>query len=106
MIVLLTERQVQGLAGSESANPPPAEPVTQVVSNQAESSPTVAEGSSDESGACDPNYEGACLDLSVSDYDCQGGEGNGLHYTGEVIVIGEDHLGLDADGDGIGCEAE
>lgn len=30
---------------------------------------------------CDPNYEGACLDPNSSDYDCQGGSGDGPDYT-------------------------
>jgi hypothetical protein len=58
------------------------------------------EGSSE----CDPNYAGACLDPTASDYDCAGGSGDGPEYTGTVTVVGEDHYGLDADGDGIGCE--
>ena len=53
---------------------------------------------------CDPNYSG-CLDPYASDYDCAGGSGNGPDYTGTVEVLGVDHYGLDADGDGIGCEA-
>jgi len=53
---------------------------------------------------CDPSYSGACLDPYSSDYDCEGGSGNGPDYTGEVSVTGEDHYGLDADGDGVGCE--
>jgi hypothetical protein len=55
---------------------------------------------------CDPNYTGACLRPNVSDYDCLGGSGNGPYYTGEVRVVGVDHYGLDADGDGIGCEGD
>ncbi len=55
---------------------------------------------------CDPNYTGACLDPNAEDYDCIGGSGNGPLYTGEVTVVGEDHFGLDANGNGIGCEAE
>ncbi len=54
---------------------------------------------------CDPNYSG-CLDPNASDYDCEGGSGNGPDYTGEVQVLGVDHYGLDADSDGIGCESE
>lgn len=54
---------------------------------------------------CDPNYSG-CLDPNASDYDCAGGSGDGPLYTGTVEVIGEDHYGLDSDGDGIGCESE
>jgi Staphylococcal nuclease homologue len=53
---------------------------------------------------CHPSYTGACLDPSVSDYDCAGGSGNGPAYTGQVRVVGHDEYGLDADGDGIGCE--
>jgi endonuclease YncB( thermonuclease family) len=53
---------------------------------------------------CHPSYEGACLDPNSSDYDCAGGEGNGPDYTGPVRVVGPDDYGLDADGDGIGCE--
>ncbi len=53
---------------------------------------------------CDPNYSGACLSPYSSDYDCEGGSGNGPDYTGEVTVVGEDHYGLDADGDNVGCE--
>jgi len=52
---------------------------------------------------CDPNYSG-CLDPYASDYDCEGGSGNGPDYTGTVTVLGVDHYGLDADGDGVGCE--
>jgi hypothetical protein len=58
------------------------------------------------SSECDPNYSGACLNPYASDYDCEGGSGNGPDYTGEVTVVGVDHYGLDADGDGIGCESE
>jgi hypothetical protein len=54
--------------------------------------------------SCDPNYAGACLDPSSADYDCAGGSGNGPDYTGYVRVVGTDHYGLDADGDGVACE--
>jgi len=57
-----------------------------------------------ETSECDPNYSGACLDPNVSDYDCEGGSGNGPNYTGPVEVVGNDHYGLDADGDGYACE--
>ncbi len=56
--------------------------------------------------SCDPNYSGACLNPAASDYDCEGGSGNGPYYTATVTVVGEDHYGLDADGDGTGCEIE
>jgi hypothetical protein len=55
-------------------------------------------------GSCDPNYSGACLRPDVSDYDCAGGSGNGPYYTGRVSVVGNDHYGLDRDGDGVACE--
>jgi hypothetical protein len=55
-------------------------------------------------GGCDPNYAGACLDPNASDYDCEGGLGNGPKYTGPVRVVGDDHYGLDRDGDGYACE--
>jgi len=57
-----------------------------------------------EASECDSNYGGACLDPYASDYDCEGGSGNGPEYTGPVAVVGSDHYGLDADGDGYGCE--
>lgn len=52
---------------------------------------------------CNPNYSG-CLDPNASDYDCEGGSGDGPMYTGTVEVIGYDEYGLDEDGDGIGCD--
>ena len=51
-----------------------------------------------------PDYAGACLVPDASDYDCAGGCGDGPRYTGEVVVVGDDHFGLDRDGDGIGCD--
>jgi hypothetical protein len=59
-----------------------------------------------EESECDANYAGACLSPTASDYDCAGGSGNGPEYTGTVTVVGEDHYGLDADSDGVGCESE
>ena len=53
---------------------------------------------------CDPSYEGECLDPNAGDYDCLGGSGNGPYYTGPVAVVGDDHFGLDRDGNGVGCE--
>jgi hypothetical protein len=53
---------------------------------------------------CDPNYSGACLDPNAYDYDCTGGSGDGPDYTGPVQVVGDDHYGLDRDGDGYACE--
>jgi hypothetical protein len=59
---------------------------------------------SEETSECDPNYSGACLDPHASDYDCEGGSGDGPEYTGPVTVVGEDHYGLDSDNDGSACE--
>ena len=53
---------------------------------------------------CHPSYEGACLDPDASDYDCEGGSGNGPRYTGVVKLVGPDVFRLDSDGDGYGCE--
>lgn len=58
----------------------------------------------DEASECDPSYSGACLDPYASDYDCEGGSGDGPEYTGPVAVVGDDHYGLDSDSDGYGCE--
>jgi hypothetical protein len=43
----------------------------------------------------------------VSDADCAGGSGNGPWYVQEknIGVVGPDVFGLDADHDGLGCEA-
>lgn len=56
------------------------------------------------SNACDPNYEGACLDPNSYDYDCEGGSGDGPDYTGEVVVVDGDPFGLDRDGNGVACD--
>jgi hypothetical protein len=53
---------------------------------------------------CDPNYSGACVPIA-SDVDCAGGSGNGPAYVqGPVRVVGDDHYGLDRDGDGTACD--
>jgi hypothetical protein len=53
---------------------------------------------------CHPSYD-PCLDPNASDYDCEGGSGDGPMYTGFVTVKGPDEYGLDSDGDGTGCES-
>lgn len=58
----------------------------------------------DANSNCDPSYTGACLDPDATDYDCEGGSGDGPEYTGTVTVVGDDHYGLDRDGDGVACE--
>jgi hypothetical protein len=57
-------------------------------------------------GGCDPNYSEECLDPNAADYDCASGDGDGPEYVdGPVQVVGEDHFGLNADGNGTGCES-
>jgi hypothetical protein len=54
---------------------------------------------------CTPGYS-PCIP-PASDVDCAGGSGNGPEYTRPGVsyrVTGSDLYGLDADGDGIGCE--
>lgn len=54
--------------------------------------------------SCDPNYSGGCVPIA-SDVDCGGGSGNGPAYVYETVkVVGTDIYGLDADGDGYGCD--
>lgn len=54
---------------------------------------------------CHPSYEGACLDPNASDYDCEGGSGDGPEYTGTVRLVGPDEYDLERDDDGIACDA-
>jgi hypothetical protein len=54
--------------------------------------------------SCHPSYD-PCLDPNASDYDCEGGEGDGPDYTGLVTVNGPDDYDLDRDGDGTGCDS-
>jgi hypothetical protein len=58
----------------------------------------------DPAAGCDPSYEGECLDPDSYDYDCEGGTGDGPDYTGPVRVVGDDHYGLDRDGNGVACD--
>ncbi|MCA2209161.1 hypothetical protein LDL21_19035 [Nocardia sp. NEAU-G4] len=51
---------------------------------------------------CHPSYD-PCVP-TAPDADCAGGSGDGPAYTGPVRVIGPDEYGLDADGNGIGCQ--
>lgn len=53
--------------------------------------------------SCHSGYSG-CLRSDASDYDCEGGSGDGPYYTGKVKVYGSDPFRLDRDGDGWGCE--
>jgi hypothetical protein len=70
---------------------------------KAEATAAAAAAEAAQSSNCDSNYSG-CLNPNSSDYDCAGGSGNGPDYTGTVQVLGSDPYGLDADGDGVGCE--
>jgi hypothetical protein len=55
------------------------------------------------SANCTPGYS-PCL-APAYDYDCAGGSGDGPKYVyGTVRVTGSDPYGLDADGDGYGCD--
>ncbi len=57
--------------------------------------------------ACDTSYEGECLKDGIGDYDCASGSGDGPNYVySEVTVVGPDVFGLDANGNGFGCEGE
>ena len=68
-------------------------------------SPVVNAGPEDLS-ECHPNYSGACVPIA-SEVDCEGGGGNGPEYVrGPVNVVGDDIYGLDANGNGIGCEPD
>jgi hypothetical protein len=63
----------------------------------------IAKPATQPSNNCTPGYS-PCL-APASDYDCAGGSGDGPKYVyGTVRVTGSDPYGLDADGDGYGCE--
>lgn len=47
---------------------------------------------------CDANYKGTCVPVVGYDLDC-------ADISGSVQVVGEDIHGLDAEGDGFGCES-
>jgi hypothetical protein len=80
------ERELQRAAAAEQAAPEPDPQVESAAAN------------------CHPSYD-PCLDPNASDYDCEGGSGDGPMYTGFVTVTGPDDYGLDSDGDGTGCES-
>jgi beta-lactam-binding protein with PASTA domain len=56
---------------------------------------------------CHPSYPDVCLRPAASDYDCEGGSGNGPYYvSGPLRVLPPDPFDLDGnDNDGWGCES-
>lgn len=64
-------------------------------------------GSGGAGAGCTDGYSPCLPDHGGADYDCGGGSGNGPYYTAIGVtytVTGYDPYGLDADGDGLGCE--
>jgi flagellar hook assembly protein FlgD len=58
-------------------------------------------------GNCTPGYSPCLVYHGGADYDCYGGSGNGPYYTAPGVVYsvtGSDPYGLDANGNGLGCE--
>ena len=72
--------------------------------NTGETGTSANTGETAANGVCHASYEGACLAPNSYDYDCDGGNGDGPDYTGEVTVVGGDPFELDRDGDGTACE--
>lgn len=81
-LAVLAEREARAAAKTEERELREAE----------EEQEEVEEGS----GACDPNYS-PCVPSYPPDVDC-------AEVGGSVSVYGTDPHGLDADGDGVGCE--
>lgn len=84
-------------AGGDRAKPGTA--VTLVISDLHKPVTLSSSGGSN----CTPGYS-PCLP-PASDYDCEGGSGDGPKYTGYVTVTGSDPYDLDNDGDGVACES-
>ena len=79
---------------------PTAKPTTKPTAK-----PTAAPAPKPAPSNCDPSYPDVCLKDGIGDYDCSSGRGNGPNYvTGPLRVEGADPFGLDADGNGVGCE--
>jgi PASTA domain len=81
----------------------PGSAITLTVATKAPPPPPTPAESAGGGAGCTPGYS-PCLP-PASDYDCSGGSGDGPKYTGYVTVTGSDPYGLDADGDGAGCES-
>lgn len=91
-------------APATTAPPPPppttAPPPTALPTTAPLPQPVVAAAPADD---CHPSYD-PCVPFA-SDVDCAGGSGNGpVYIVGPVRVSGSDPYGLDADGNGFGCE--
>ena len=78
-------------------------PPRSVASNKKRESQAVPPPEPQPAERCHPSYD-PCLDPSSSDYDCEGGSGDGPDYTGPVTVTGSDDYDLDSDDSGTGCE--
>ena len=82
--------------------------VTLTVAEEAPKSPSTGDsgGGPTYQADCTPGYS-PCLP-PASDYDCAGGSGNGPEYVSGPVYVDHsygDPYGLDADGDGVGCES-
>lgn len=64
--------------------------------------PDGAGGPSDPAAGCHPSYT-PCVPVA-SDVDCEGSNGDGPAYTGQVQVVGPDVYDLDRDHNGITCD--
>lgn len=90
--VVLSQSPSGGSRAESGAN------VTLVISELQKPPALSSAGSSN----CTPGYS-PCLP-PASDYDCEGGSGDGPKYTGLVEITGSDPYDLDRDGDGTACE--
>jgi hypothetical protein len=96
-IDLYSATQAGAYASGHDLGPDPYEDLPKT-----ESSPEVESlaGGGDDCQGYDP-----CIPPG-GDVDCGGGSGNGPRYIdGPVSVVGADPYGLDADGDGTGCDS-
>lgn len=58
---------------------------------------------SDAVAGCYPNAEGALIPAPLS-HDCSDRGADGPRYVGLMSVVAKNRCGLNADGDGVGCE--
>jgi hypothetical protein len=86
-----------------TTTPPPTTATTAAPTTTAPPPPPPPPTTAAPASNCTPGYD-PCVP-QASDVDCAGGSGNGPEYvSGPVRVTGSDPYGLDADGDGLGCE--